>query len=151
MAKKSIKRQNNHAGSLSNLVPAEGLITVAFVFNGERHVERHRLNEFEIRQMKELCKEQGHLASQQVVWRGAIKCAEVVARNALYEAGQKYCEAIGKGLESSVEEEATAGGASNSEPNVFSETGQGEAAAAQALQLTAEADVIQIKENSDGN
>jgi len=147
--KRKYKQEMNLAASKreSELLPAEGLITVSFVFGGIRHVERHRLNEFELRQMKELIQQHGGLASQQVVWRGAIKCAEQVAKNCVAEAGQRFDEEFGPKVKVAdaveVEEAAI--------PNVFSAAGLGMNAAQEALQVTEKLDVLEVKENQDGN
>lgn len=76
----------------SKLQPRDGIITVSFTLAGKRTTKTHALNEFETKHMMELCIKHGEEAAGQIVWKGAMKMAEILARNCLAEAGRDLAQ-----------------------------------------------------------
>jgi hypothetical protein len=68
----------------------EGRITVTFTFDGMTHQREHFLTQDEVAHMKQLCKDHGEIAADQIVWRQAVRYAGYFAENVLAVAGQSY-------------------------------------------------------------
>ena len=75
----------------------EGLLRVSFVFDGRTYSFEHFFKPGEVDRMKELCRDHGEVAGQQLVWRGAINYASTIAENALAAAGFDYVQRHHKG------------------------------------------------------
>ena len=87
MGRSSSKKRNVRSES-ERLLPNEGTLTVSFIFGGKQFLRQHQCSASEIKHMKDLCREHGDEAADQLIWklnvRGSGKFAEsVVAEAAL--------------------------------------------------------------------
>lgn len=83
---KIIALANKRMGNSAN----EGRWQIKFTFDGKEYTKTHQLSEFEVRHMKDLCKEHGDLAADQLIWRAAIAGLTIVTENVLAQAGRDY-------------------------------------------------------------
>lgn len=72
------------------IAQAEGELRVSFVFDGQVHVRTHQMNAGEIQHMKDLCRDHGDAAAEQLIWRQAVRNSGWFAENVLAVAGQAY-------------------------------------------------------------
>lgn len=93
------KTKSRHARRMDQLangnplVPHEGKWVISFVFDGKVYKKSHQLSTSEIKHMKDLCREYGDEASQQIIWRAAIKGVGTVSENVMAQAGLDYVKA----------------------------------------------------------
>lgn len=83
-------RASNRKQQRAQLLNTEGTFKVSFVFDGKERSYVHQFNAAELQHMKDLCAEHGDAARDQVVWRGAVKVAGMLAENALARSALEY-------------------------------------------------------------
>jgi hypothetical protein len=70
----------------------EGKFSVHFVFDGIHYTREHSCTAFEVQHMKELAKEHGDLAADQLVWKMMAKGASLVSEALIGQAGNDYVQ-----------------------------------------------------------
>ncbi len=90
MGKASTRKQTRR-DKLANS-QTEGTITVSFVFDGKYYGRQHQMRAGEIAHMKELCREHGDAAADQVIWKMAVRYSGFFAENVVALAGKEYCD-----------------------------------------------------------
>jgi hypothetical protein len=75
----------------------EGTIMVSFVFDGVQYSKKHQLTASEIHHMKQLCREHGDLAADQMIWKVAVRGMGLVAENIMAKAALDYIKKYYKG------------------------------------------------------
>lgn len=73
----------------------EGLLYFSFVFNGKRYVKQHTLSEFETSHMKDMLRQHGHQAIDQLVFNMAIKGAGILGENMVAHAALDFLKELG--------------------------------------------------------
>lgn len=86
------KKQRTHGQH-----PEEGLIAVSFVFDGKKYENFHQMTASEMKHMKDLCRDHGDLAADQMIWRTAIRGTGMVAENIMARAALDYIKKNYKG------------------------------------------------------
>ena len=75
----------------------EGTMTVSFVFDGKTYERQHQMKAGEVQHMKDLCREHGDAAADQVIWKMAVRYSGFFAENVVALAGKEYCDKHFKG------------------------------------------------------
>lgn len=75
----------------------EGKWEIKFVFDGYLYTKTHQFSTQELKHMKDLCREFGDIASQQVIWRAAFKGVSLVSEELIARAGLDYVKQHYKG------------------------------------------------------
>lgn len=100
MGKASSKKQTRRDKIAHSQI--EGTLEVSFLFDGKTYYRQHQLTAREIAHMKELCRDHGEAAADQVVWKMAVRYSGFFAENVVALAGKEYCDANFKGPQSSI-------------------------------------------------
>lgn len=75
---------------LEKLLPNEGTLEVSFVFGGKKFTRKHQATASEIKHMKDLCRNHGDEAANQMIWKVNVRGASLFAENVVAEAAMDY-------------------------------------------------------------
>lgn len=76
--------------SKETLRPDEGKLFVSFVFGGKIFTRTHQSTASELKHMRDLCKEYGDEAADQLIWKVHVKGARDFAAAVVAEAALEY-------------------------------------------------------------
>lgn len=85
-------RLNNflRQGKMPGKSEDEGVFKVEFTFDGKKYARKHSLSPSEMKLMKDLCRDHGDQAADQIVWRAAVKGCSMLAEGVISQAGYEY-------------------------------------------------------------
>jgi len=75
----------------------EGLVFVSFVFDGGRYTQSHQMNQYELKQIKQMLADQGEATANSMLSRTTIKNVSILAENILAMAFIDYIRKHFKG------------------------------------------------------
>lgn len=87
---KAAKRKQERRQESQMVAIQEGLIRVSFSFAGKFYVEEHQLTASEVKQMKEMCANEGEAAANSILWQSSVWGAGRLAQKCVAKAGHEY-------------------------------------------------------------